>query len=118
MNCRQYERTVQNRCSYDARPLFAGQEVAGLLRRTARGVARSAAAAGAWERVMPPDILAATRVEAFERGALVIAVADAATAHYLRQEAGRLRQRLTPLLPALRELRFQTGGSSEMRAQA
>ncbi len=110
MEAGQYEWAFQRRRPYEVRPLFAGREVAGLLRSAARQAKLLGAASEAWERTAPRCAEGATRVMGFAEGRLLIAVADAPTAHHLRQEAGRLKSQLGSLLPGLRELRFAVMG--------
>jgi hypothetical protein len=106
MDSRQYAWTVGNRRAYNVQPVFSGDETAFLLRAGARCLGQREVAAGAWERLLPPALLAVSRIESYSRGVLVVAAADSAAYHLLRQGAVRLRQELADVLPNLRELRF------------
>ena len=106
MNARQYQHTLENRWSREVRPLFGAREVAGILRAVQRGQGCQAAAE-AWSRIAPPDVLAVTAVEAFEKGTLCVAVADPTTRYYLSQQGASLRHRLASVLGGVRALRFE-----------
>lgn len=110
MNSSQYQRAIKNRRPYDVRPLFASEDVAVFLRRTAGRVRGTESAVEAWSKVAPPEVVDVTSVDTFEDGTLRVGVLDSATCHYLYQRMAALRRCLAGVLPGVRELRFVVRG--------
>ncbi|MFH1748021.1 MAG: DciA family protein [Planctomycetota bacterium] len=104
MNERQYQQVVANRRGYEVSALFTTPTAAGLLREAARQGRRQQQAVEAWSRVAPQRVRGEARVESFDKGALRIAVANAAAGQYLREQSATLLRELSGVLPGLRRL--------------
>ncbi len=105
MGERQFKQAVANRRSYQVRPLFAGPELAQLL-RSGGGPMDAAAVEQAWRAAAPQRVWRRTRVAAFDGSTLSVAVADPVTRHFLLGQAAALRENLKRVLPRLKSLRF------------
>jgi len=111
MTEKHYRQLLRNRQPRAARPLFGTGADQNLLRTVARGVRRCERARNALEQILPPEWLAAVRVEGLERGTLTLAVDSPAVGTALRRDEPRLRQQLAQRVPGVRHLRVaQRGG--------
>jgi hypothetical protein len=104
MEQRRFEQAVANRRCYRVQPL--GPAFAQVLAGSAAGEVDPGVLERAWRHAAPQRVWQTTRVEAFEGGALRIAVADPVTRHFLLGQRKSLCERLRQELTGLRALRF------------
>lgn len=100
----QYRQLLRNRHAVTARSLFAGSAAASLLRAATQSLKRREAAERALDSILQPTWLAVTRVEALERGTLVLAVSEPLVYEQMRRQTSELQRQLACKIRGLRRL--------------
>ena len=87
------------------RALSPADSARAALRRAARQARRWRAAVEAWEKVVPPELLPATRVVGVDGDALLIQVASPAAHYEFKRRAGLLAAQLRNLVHGIAQVR-------------
>ena len=113
MTEQQYRQLLENRRRRVAGPLFDAPVVERVLRAAARSMRRRERAEKALEAVLPPELLAPTRVDSVEGGTLSIVVSDPVISERLRRQVTGLQRQLARRVPGLRQVRVSQSGQPD-----